>query len=93
MKKYKVGVFPQKKEIEVRSGTILAKALQRLKIAIPGECGGAGICGKCKVKVESYDKKIKIQSPVLACQYRVTRSLLVHPPKKRPCGLGRESLF
>ena len=47
--------FPQfkngKQGIEIEKGNILNSA-RKLGIEIPSECGGRGLCGRCRVRVE-----------------------------------------
>ena len=46
-------VFPGwQKTIYVTSGTNLKEALKRARIQISFPCGGKGICGKCRIKLE-----------------------------------------
>jgi len=46
-------VFPEwQKTIYVASGTSLKEALKRVRIQISFPCGGKGICGKCRIKLE-----------------------------------------
>lgn len=40
------------RSFEARAGLSLLEALQRFGIEVPSPCGGKGICGKCKVRVE-----------------------------------------
>ncbi|GAH75006.1 unnamed protein product, partial [marine sediment metagenome] len=79
--------FPQfkkgKQGIEIEKGSILSSA-RKLGIEIPSECGGRGLCGKCKVRVEGkealtprteIEKSFKLgRDERLACQARVLRS-------------------
>ena len=76
--------FPQfkngKQGIEIEKGNILNSA-RKLGIEIPSECGGRGLCGKCRVRVEGKDilsprteaeKSFKLgKDERLACQARV----------------------
>jgi uncharacterized 2Fe-2S/4Fe-4S cluster protein (DUF4445 family) len=78
--------FPQfkkgKQGIEIEKGNILNSA-RKLGIEIPSECGGKGLCGKCRVRVEGEDalnprteveKNFKLgRDERLACQARVIR--------------------
>jgi uncharacterized 2Fe-2S/4Fe-4S cluster protein (DUF4445 family) len=78
--------FPQfkkgKQGIEIEKGNILNSA-RRLGIEIPSECGGRGLCGRCKVRVEGEDalnprteaeKNFKLgRDERLACQAKVMR--------------------
>jgi len=78
--------FPQfkkgKQGIEIEKGNILNSA-RKVGIEIPSECGGRGLCGKCRVRVEGKDvlnprteaeKNFKLgKDERLACQARVIR--------------------
>jgi len=78
--------FPQfkngKQGIEIEKGNIL-NAARKLGIEIPSECGGRGLCGKCRVRVEGEgalspiteaEKNFKLgRDERLACQARVVR--------------------
>jgi len=79
--------FPQfkkgKQGIEIQEGTILDCA-RKLGIEIPSECGGKGLCGKCKVRIEGknplnprteVEKSFKLDKDErLACQAKVVRT-------------------
>ncbi len=46
-------IFPEcQKTIYVTSGTSLKEALKKARIQINFPCGGKGICGKCRIKLE-----------------------------------------
>lgn len=78
--------FPQfkngKQGIEIEKGNILNSA-RELGIEIPSECGGKGLCGRCRVRVEGEgalfprteaEKSFKLgRNERLACQARVMR--------------------
>ena len=60
-------------DIAVEKGTILLDALHRAGISVSANCGGKGLCGKCKVRiVEDAEEK-----SVLSCRYRIERDLTV----------------
>jgi len=80
--------FPQfkkgKQGIESQEETILDCA-RKLAIEIPSECGGKGLCGKCRVRVEGEEnalnpkteaeKSFKLgQNERLACQAKAVRA-------------------
>jgi uncharacterized 2Fe-2S/4Fe-4S cluster protein (DUF4445 family) len=78
--------FPQfkngKQGIEIEKGNILSSA-RKLGIEIPSECGGRGLCGKCRVRIEGEnilspiteaEKNFKLgRDERLACQARIMR--------------------
>jgi uncharacterized 2Fe-2S/4Fe-4S cluster protein (DUF4445 family) len=58
---------------DVPEGTLIHEAAIRagiLDLELP--CGGEGVCGLCKVRLEGRD------TPVLACQTRVMSDIVVH---------------
>lgn len=48
----KVTFLPANKSIEVKSGSILIQAARKAGLHINASCGGAGVCGKCRVLLE-----------------------------------------
>lgn len=65
-----VRILPENKIIKVIQGKRLLDILIENNIEIPSYCGGAGWCGKCKVKI--LDKGIS-----LACQTYVEEDLTI----------------
>ena len=52
---------PSGKSIEVPIGTTILEAASKAGLLIESPCHGAGVCGKCKVRVEPEDlRKIKL---------------------------------
>ncbi len=43
----------QRRQMECLKGSNLMELLQKNKVYIEAPCGGKGICGKCKIKIES----------------------------------------
>src|SRR5690606_40633705 len=43
----------QRRQMECLKGSNLMELLQKNKVYIEAICGGKGICGKCKIKIES----------------------------------------
>jgi len=82
---------PDNVTIEVDEGENLLTAAAKAGIYINAYCGGDGVCGKCKVKVESgevvSDKAMKLKAADqeagfrLACQARVATDLVVRIPE------------
>lgn len=52
MEKKRVRFLPDDKEVLVTEGENLLKAAMMAGVHIDASCGGAGLCGRCKVKVE-----------------------------------------
>ena len=55
MTQHKVNFLPHEKAIEVEAGTNLIRAAMESGVHINASCGGEGVCGKCRVIVESGD--------------------------------------
>lgn len=73
MKEFTVNFTAQKKKIKIAQGTDLLTAAIKSGIMVHAACGGEGVCGKCKVLVNSKE--------VLACQTIVESDLDVKVPK------------
>ena len=48
-----LNVLPADLWLKVREGETISEVLQKENVALGGDCGGLGKCGKCKVKVLS----------------------------------------
>jgi uncharacterized 2Fe-2S/4Fe-4S cluster protein (DUF4445 family) len=85
-----LNVLPDDLWVKVRRGKTIWEALQKTDVALEGECGGIGKCGKCRVRVitsvgpPSIDEKefltddeIK-QGIRLACRIQVKKNLVIH---------------
>lgn len=51
--RYKVQFLPSNRIIEVNSGTSIIRAARQAGLHINASCGGSGVCGKCRVQIES----------------------------------------
>ena len=60
--------------LTARSGENLLDVLRRNGMAPDAPCGGNGVCGKCRVRVNGQE--------VLSCQYAVTDDIAVAIPQK-----------
>jgi uncharacterized 2Fe-2S/4Fe-4S cluster protein (DUF4445 family) len=63
---------------EVPEGTLIREAAQLvgiLDLELP--CGGEGVCGLCKVEVDGQN------TPILACQTKVTSDIVVRLPDRQ----------
>lgn len=90
----KVIFEPFSKKIEVRVGTTIFLAARDAGICIRSECGGVGLCGKCRViakrsedlgELTEFEKKHLSTSEIrqgyrLACQAKVLRDTTVMLP-------------
>ncbi len=85
-----VTFLPHQKKISIPKGTPLIRAAMEAGVHINASCGGEGVCGKCRVIVESGQVDGGIterlsQNDVdkgyrLACQSRITSDLKVRIP-------------
>ena len=82
--------LPDKVTIEVEEGENLLAAAAKAGVYINAFCGGDGVCGKCKVKIESGEAatgKARLKSEDyaagirLACQTTVKGDLVVRIPE------------
>ncbi|HCZ06994.1 MAG TPA: hypothetical protein DHV12_07695 [Thermotogae bacterium] len=87
LNKIKVKIAETNREVFCDKNSNLLHCLQNAGFALPGECGGHGVCGKCKVKVLSpqsltppsdAEKRLLTQEVLksgvrLACQVRLIR--------------------
>ncbi len=84
-----------KSEVTVDRGTNLLEAAARAGMAVEGNCGGKGSCGKCKVRLrkklpgEPFDVEKKFLSPaelaegwVLACRRTADEDMEVEVPEQ-----------
>ncbi len=74
MKEFTINFTAQKKKVKVAKGTDLLTAAIKSGLMVHAACGGAGLCGKCKVIVNSEE--------VLACQTIIESDLDVNVPKE-----------
>jgi len=92
MKEYKVLFKPEGKEVTIKEGEHLLQAATQAGIYINSECGGEGVCGRCKVQivegeVERKSTSMTFLSPdeiqqgyALACQTEIHNDLVVAIP-------------
>jgi uncharacterized 2Fe-2S/4Fe-4S cluster protein (DUF4445 family) len=52
-KTYKISFMPGGRVVEVESGFSVIKAARLAGVHINASCGGSGVCGKCRIKLES----------------------------------------
>lgn len=50
--KYTITFLPANRTIRVKAGSSLIKAARKAGLHINASCGGAGVCGKCRVLLE-----------------------------------------
>ena len=73
----KIVFLPENKTIETDGRETLLAAASKAGIAIDGNCGGAGTCGKCKVEVQSGSQ----QGFHLACRLFPEGDMIVSVPQ------------
>ena len=88
--KKKVTFLPDNLTIEVEAGENLLAAAAKAGLYIQASCGGDGVCGKCKIKVEqgevAANKVMQLSTEEhaagfrLACQSSITQDLVVSIP-------------
>ena len=90
----KVTFEPQGRTVYVLSGTKIIEAAAVAGIIIDTPCGGAGVCGKCRIKIISpaskpteADKKIFSGDELkenrrLACQNQIVEDAVIEVPKE-----------
>ncbi|MCF8024192.1 MAG: ASKHA domain-containing protein [Desulfobacteraceae bacterium] len=90
MTQYKVSFLPHEKEITVDEGQSLIRAAMDAGVHINASCGGEGVCGKCRVLIESGEVDEGISEQLskediengyrLACLSKVKSDLTVRIP-------------
>ena len=75
MKHYEIQFQPDNVTAKIHHGATLLEAAGQMGIILTTPCGGAGRCGKCKVRLLPSEKE------VLACQYHVEGDLTVLVPE------------
>lgn len=90
----KISINEGTKELEVRGGQPLLKALNQEGVFIPSACGGRGSCGMCKVRVvagggeylptelpwiNEEEKKNQVR---LSCQFKVKSDVSIVIPEE-----------
>ncbi len=100
---FEVKFEPSGRTVDVLADTSLVEAAGRAGTAMDMPCGGAGTCGKCRVRVDGADAPVDAEqnafSPEelaqgwrLACRQRVTRDLTVVVPESSVFG-GRHQIL
>lgn len=101
MSSCKVTLLPHDKTVTVPKGTVLLQAIQRAGIQIESACAGQGVCGRCRVIIESgkYNTETTTQLTseeckegcCLACLTLVEGDLRVRIPPQAE--LGKEKIL
>lgn len=94
MTEHKILFKPGEKEVRVNDGKTILHAANQAGIYIKSECGGEGVCGRCKVQIieGSVERNIASmnfltseeiqQGYVLACQTKIHSDLTVFVPSQ-----------
>ncbi len=97
MKQHEITFLPGGVKITVDRGDNLLAAAAAAGVYIPASCGGDGVCGKCRVRIEEGEARmtkaaaLKSDDPAvrLACQTEVTDDLVVRLPEGADTGRRR----
>ena len=92
-KSSKVTFLPSGKTIEVENGQSITEAAEAAEVFINARCGGKGVCGACKVKIEEGQVKsgasILIKDEdiekgmVLACKSEIVGDISIRVPEEK----------
>ena len=107
IKTFKVTFKPENKEVSVPEGITLLEAAQAADVRLNASCNGKGLCGKCKLVLESGNIEVKPtlmlneeekkKNYVLACQSVVQGDVTVRVPeetlekKLKVAGMGEKA--
>jgi len=90
MPEFKIKFLPHGKEVSVKKGDSLLRAAMEAGVHINASCGGEGICGKCRVLIETGEVDGGITEKLsqedidkgyrLACRSKVKSDLVVRIP-------------
>ena len=98
MTEYKIKFIPHEKEVSVAGGETVIRAAMAAGVHINASCGGEGVCGKCRVIVETGKVDGGISEKLsredidkgyrLACLSKVKSDLLVRIPVESTVDAG-----
>lgn len=69
---HSVTFLPAGRSVDVPSGTTLLEAARLARVALASPCNGAGMCGKCRVKLDGAEDAVFACSTDVAADLRVT---------------------
>ncbi len=74
-----IQILPQKRKFSVNPGKSLMESLMEQNIFLRSDCGGKGICGKCRVKkvLNNGDHEM-----INSCQFIVSEDIEIEIPEK-----------
>ncbi|NOX35138.1 MAG: DUF4445 domain-containing protein [Deltaproteobacteria bacterium] len=77
-KKCQIRILPRGRLVEARAGTNLMESLMDQGIFLRSDCGGKGICKKCRVKVASRNSGLELKK---ACTFMVSEDVAIKIPE------------
>lgn len=77
MKNHTVTIVPNGRKIEVEPGGNLLTSLVENSIFLRSDCGGRGVCGKCRVEVSVEQEQSEMQ---MACTFKVVEDVAIEIP-------------
>ena len=86
-KKHDVIFLPSRAAVEAHEGETVLEAAKRSHIAIRADCGGVGICGKCRVVADRMESDILTNRQIkesyrLACQAEIRGPVTITVPEE-----------
>jgi uncharacterized 2Fe-2S/4Fe-4S cluster protein (DUF4445 family) len=94
--RYKIIFQPSGRRGEVKDGKTILEAARELGVSIENVCGGKGVCGKCKVRIEEgYFAKYGVNSSIKSIETTGTANeeFLTKKQLKENCRLACQSLI
>jgi len=73
-----ISILPHARGIETRRGRSLMESLMDQNIFLRSDCGGKGICGKCRVKMILNNED---HEQINACTYKVSEDIKIEIPE------------
>lgn len=73
-----IELLPHGRKIEAREGERLLESLMAHNIFLRSDCGGKGVCGKCRVKIVDRDGAADHEN---SCSFPVTGNLSIEIPE------------
>jgi uncharacterized 2Fe-2S/4Fe-4S cluster protein (DUF4445 family) len=77
MENHTVTILPNNRKIEVEPGGNLLSVLVENSIFLRSDCGGRGVCGKCRIDVSTEQNQLKTQ---MACTFTVLEDVSIEIP-------------
>lgn len=77
-KKYHIHLLPHGRQIKARPGRSLMEALMDKSIFLRSDCGGKGVCKKCRVRVVAENGDIELKK---ACNFIISEDIVIEIPQ------------